>query len=107
VCEDSAGGGSYGNTMTFSGVRFYDISVDQGITLRGEVAHPYVDPYSPATYYVGGACSNWWTDSSSVVQRTLFMDDFVFSVSSERIKVNNLNALSVDVAEVALKQTSQ
>jgi uncharacterized secreted protein with C-terminal beta-propeller domain len=103
VCEASAGSGTYGNLMTFSGVQFYDISVDQGITLRGAVPHPYVDPYSPATYYLGGACANWWTSSSSVVQRTLFMDDFVYTVSSERIKVNHLDALSTDVAEVGLE----
>jgi uncharacterized secreted protein with C-terminal beta-propeller domain len=43
------------------------------------------------------------TSSSSVVQRTLFMDDFVYTVSSERIKVNHLDALATDVAEVGLK----
>ena len=102
VCEDSAGGGNYGNLMTFSGVQFWDIDVDDGITLRGEVSHPYVDPYDTDTYYVGGECANWWTDSSSVVQRTIFMDNFAYSLSSTLMKVNDLNALSPDVAEVSL-----
>jgi hypothetical protein len=102
VCEDSAGGGNYGNLMTFSGVQFWDIDIDAGITLRGQVDHPYVDPYDSETYYVGGACSNWWTDSSSVVQRTIFMDEFAYSLSSDLLKVNDLNALSPDVAELSL-----
>ncbi len=102
VCEDSAGGGSYGNQMTFSGVQFWNIDVDSGITLRGQVAHPYVDPYDADAYYVGGECSNWWTDSSSVVQRTIFMDDYAYSISSTRLKVNQLDALDADVAELSL-----
>ena len=102
VCQDSAGGSDYGNVMTFSGVQFWDIDVDAGITLRGQVDHPYVDPYDSATYYVGGECSNWWTDSSSVVQRTIFMDDFAYSLSSKLLKVNDLGTLSPDVAEVSL-----
>jgi uncharacterized secreted protein with C-terminal beta-propeller domain len=103
VCEDSVGGGNYGNLMTFSGVQFWDIDIQAGITLRGQVDHSYVDPYDSSTYYVGGECSNWWTDSSSVVQRTVFMDNFAYSVSSTLIKVNDLNALSPDVAELSLE----
>ena len=104
VCEDSQGGGNYGNVMTFSGVQFYDIDIDTGITLRGQVEHPYVDPYDSGTYYVGGECSNWWTDSSSVVQRTVFMDNFAYSISSSLIKVNDLTRLSPDVAELSLEE---
>jgi uncharacterized secreted protein with C-terminal beta-propeller domain len=104
VCEDSAGGGSYAETMTFSGLLVYDVSTTDGFTLRGQVDHPYVDPVDSETYYVGGACSNWWTDSNSVVQRTIFMDDFVYSVSDLLIKVNNLNDLSTDVAEFRFRR---
>jgi uncharacterized secreted protein with C-terminal beta-propeller domain len=106
VCEDSAGGGSYAETMTFSGLLVYDVSTTDGFTLRGQVDHPYVDPVDSSTYYVGGACSNWWTDSNSVVQRTIFMDDFVYSVSDLLIKVNSLTDLSTDVAEVSLQEAT-
>jgi uncharacterized secreted protein with C-terminal beta-propeller domain len=106
VCEDSAGGGSYAETMTFSGLLVYDVSTTDGFTLRGQVNHPYVDPVDSSTYYVGGQCSNWWTDSNSVVQRTIFMDDFVYSVSDLLIKVNSLNDLSTDVAEVSLQEAT-
>jgi hypothetical protein len=90
--------------MTFSGLLVYDVSTTDGFTLRGQVDHPYVDPVDSGTYYVGGECSNWWTDSNSVVQRTIFMDDFVYSVSDLLIKVNNLDDLSQDVAEVPLQE---
>jgi hypothetical protein len=41
-----------------------------------------------------------------VVQRTIFMDDFVYSVSDLLIKVNSLNDLSTDVAEVSLQEAT-
>ncbi len=103
VCENSSGGSDYGQ-MTFSGVQFYDIDIDEGITLRGAVDHPYVDPYDSESYYVGGECSTWWSDSTSVVKRTVFMENYVYSVSDRLIKVNDLEALSPDVAQISLDQ---
>jgi hypothetical protein len=106
VCEQSSGGSDYADVMTFSGVQVYRVSTKDGFTLQGQVSHPYVDPVDGDTYYVGGACSNWWTDSNSVVQRTIFMDDVVYSVSDERIKANGLDALSEDLADVSLVQAA-
>lgn len=104
VCEGSSGNSSDFGTMTFSGVQLYRVTTDSGFSLTGEVGHPYVDPYyaSEGGYGVGQACSSWWSEAQSMVKRTVFMDDFVYSISERRIKVNDLRDLSEDVADVAL-----
>jgi hypothetical protein len=85
--------------MTFSGLQVYDVSVTGGIHLRGQVEHPSAT--APAnSNYNNGACSNWWTNASSEVKRSVIMDDFVYSVSDTRMKVNNLTSLSKDVKEI-------
>jgi uncharacterized secreted protein with C-terminal beta-propeller domain len=106
VCEGSSGnGGDYGE-MTFSGLQLYQVTTDSGFSLTGDVAHPYIDPYGDnESYGVGASCSSWWTEAQSMVKRTVFMDDFVYSISERRIKVNDLRDLSEDVADVALVAT--
>jgi uncharacterized secreted protein with C-terminal beta-propeller domain len=101
VCEGGNTGGQFGSTMTFSGVQLYHVTPDTGFSLTGEISHPYADPTGSTEYAIGGQCSNWWTRSNSVVQRTIFMDDFVYSVSDERIKVNDLRAPSTDLVDIA------
>ncbi len=104
VCEGGNDNGSFGTQMTFSGLMVYDTTVAGGFTLRGKVAHPNAsqgDQQNSYGYYDMG-CSNWWTNASSEVKRSIIMDDWVFSVSATRIKVNNLNALSTDVKELSL-----
>jgi hypothetical protein len=96
VCE-GGNGCSYGMTMTFSGLQVYDVTLASGFALRGQVAHPST---SSGSGYNNSACSNWWTNANSAVKRSVFMDDFVYSVSEMRMKVNHLSALATDVAVV-------
>jgi hypothetical protein len=37
------------------------------------------------------------------VKRSIIMDDWIFSVSDTRIKVNNLAALATDVKELSIQ----
>ncbi len=97
ICEGGSGGG-FGEQMTFSGLIVFDVTAAAGFRQRGRVAHP---PLATRSYNDAG-CSNWWTNASSVVQRSIIMDDFIYSVSSEAIKVDSLNALGTQVAEVKL-----
>ena len=90
ICE-GGGDGSYGTDMTFSGLMVFDTTV-QGISERSRVSHPK----GSAT------CSNWWTDASSQVERSVIMDDFVYSLSSSLMKVSSLTDPSTDVAQVKL-----
>jgi hypothetical protein len=84
--------------MTFSGLMVFDVSVADGLKERGRVAHP-----NTAGQYDNNGCSNWWTRASSVVQRSVFMDDFVYSIAQDVRSVQNLDKLATDVAAVALE----
>jgi len=99
ICE-GGGDGTYGTDMTFSGLMVYDVSVEHGFSLRGKVSHPNAPNGSG---YDSGACTNWWSDASSEVKRSIFMDDVVYSISSSRIKANQLAALATDVSEVSIR----
>jgi uncharacterized secreted protein with C-terminal beta-propeller domain len=98
ICEGGSGG-SYGTDLTFSGLIVYDVTVDGGFHQRGRVAHPNASNGG----YDSGACSNWWTNASSEVKRSVFMDDVVYSISERRVKANGLANLSSDIAEVSLE----
>jgi hypothetical protein len=93
VCEGSQGGGSFGMNMTFSGLMVYDVTLKQGFSLRGKVSHAQTG----ANY-----CSNWWTDATSTVKRSIIMDDYVFSISGDAIKVNHLADLPTDLVVLPL-----
>jgi hypothetical protein len=94
ICEGGSGG-SYGTDMTFSGLIVYDVTAAGGFRLRGRVDHPR----SPAA-----SCSNWWTNASSEVKRSIIMDDYVFSVSDTLVKVNALGALATDVTSIVISE---
>jgi uncharacterized secreted protein with C-terminal beta-propeller domain len=100
LCEGGDENGGFGSMMTFSGLMVFDVSVADGIEERGRVAHknPTSDSYDNA------GCSNWWSRASSVVQRSVFMDDFVYSVASDIVRVQNIDNLGSDVASVSLTQ---
>ncbi len=106
ICEGGDGNGNYGSTMTFSGLMVYDTTVANGFSLRGRVSHPNASqpgpPQNSHGYYDVG-CSSWWTNASSEVKRSIIMDDWIFSVSATRIKVNNLAALATDVKELSIQ----
>ncbi|MBI3073723.1 MAG: beta-propeller domain-containing protein [Deltaproteobacteria bacterium] len=94
ICEDG-GDGSYGRNMTFSGLMVFNVTTAAGISERGRVSHPHS---------AGISCGNWWTDAKSEVRRSIFMDDYVFSISDSRIKANQLDALATDLAEVPIAE---
>jgi len=96
ICEGGSGG-SFGDTTTFSGLILYDVSLDDGLVERGRVAHP-----SATGGYENATCTNWWTRASSVVQRSIFMDDYVYSIAADIMRVQSLNALGSDVSSVPL-----
>lgn len=94
VCEEAIGGGDYGDKMTFSGLMVYRVTPAAGFSLTGEVAHPPGEE-------VG--CDNWWTEARSQVERSVFMDNYVFSISHSRLKVNAMEALAADLVDISLE----
>jgi uncharacterized secreted protein with C-terminal beta-propeller domain len=101
ICEDSAGGDNYGTTMTFNGLLVYRVTATGGFELLGGVDHRQAGQSSDYN------CCNWWTNPNSQVKRSIFMEDFVYSVSPERLKVRHLPALDTELAEVALPQATR
>jgi hypothetical protein len=93
IC-DGGGNGQYG-TLSFSGVVAIDVDLQGGFTELGRLSEPY--PATQSQFQYGAACADWWTDSNSVVRRTIVMDDFLYAVSDHRVRVQNLTTLGLDV----------
>jgi hypothetical protein len=89
ICEGSGSGGGYAHEMTFSGLLVYELTIAEGFDQLGGV--PHAAPQSGDSYY--SACANWWTNSNSLVQRSIFMEDFVYSIARDKINVASVNDL--------------
>ncbi|NVB80895.1 MAG: hypothetical protein HOV81_21035 [Kofleriaceae bacterium] len=92
ICE-GGDDGQYGQTMSFSGLMVFDASVASGFAEHGRVAHA-VDP--------SVNCYNWWSNATSAVKRSLFLDQYVYSISDAELKVRDVGALSTEVVTVPL-----
>ena len=92
ICE-GGGDGSYGDELAFSGLLVYDVSLEGGFVKKGGIDHG-----TP-----GASCSTWWTNATSTVKRSIFLDDLVYSIAEDRLKVQNLDGLGRDVANIALR----
>jgi len=93
ICE-GGGDGSYGKEVSFSGLLVYDVDIEKGFTRLGGVDHGSS----------GAGCNTWWAGASSAVKRSIFLDDLVYSVASDRAKVQHLDHLGVDVADLSLSE---
>jgi hypothetical protein len=91
VCE-GGGDGTYGDRLAFSGLLVYDVTVDHGFRRLGGVDHGTK----------GASCNTWWAAATSHVKRSIFMDDLVFSIATDRMKVQRLDRLGEDVGDIAL-----
>ncbi|WP_437967499.1 beta-propeller domain-containing protein [Sorangium sp. So ce260] len=98
ICEGGSGG-EFGDAMTFSGLLVYKVDVGEGFTSVGGLPHPLpdasADPYS-------AGCGSWWTQGSSFVKRSVFLEDHVYSVSDDEIRVAHVGDLSTPEAVVSL-----
>jgi hypothetical protein len=90
ICEESEGGGDYGDRMTFAGLYVYDVTYEDGFSLLGGVPHAEPEPGGVSN----GACYSWWTQSTSLVKRSVFMEDWVFSIAGDQIKVAHIGDLA-------------
>ena len=99
ICEGGSGGGSYGTSMTFTGLLVYKATAKDGFQLQGGIPHAPPD-------FDSNACGNWWTQSNSHVKRSVFMsdddEDWVYSVAMDKIQVSNLLDLDHPVSSVHL-----
>ena len=98
VCEESAGGGDYGDIMTFSGLMVYNVTAEDGFAYVGGIPHERPETQDDNW----GACNNWWTQSNSKVKRSIFMDDYVYSIALDLINVSQIDDLGNPVAAIEL-----
>jgi hypothetical protein len=71
----------------------FDASATGGFSEHGRVPH---------TVSPDATCSNWWTNASSAVKRSLFLDNYVYSVSDSELRVRDVNALSTELVTLPL-----
>lgn len=91
IC-DGGGDGRYGGTLSFSGLLVYDVDVERGFTRLGGIDHGTK----------GVNCNTWWSHASSAVKRSIFLDELVYSIASDRVKVQRMDHFGVDLADLSL-----
>jgi hypothetical protein len=91
ICE-GGGDGVYGSELSFSGLLVYDVSVARGFTRLGGVDHGTK----------GVSCSTWWSNANSAVKRSVFLDDLVYSIATDKVKVQKMGHFGEDLASIAL-----
>jgi uncharacterized secreted protein with C-terminal beta-propeller domain len=90
ICE--GGGDGQNGTLAFSGLLVYDVDIEGGFTKLGGVDHGTK----------GVSCSTWWSNANSAVKRSIFLDDLVYSIATDRAKVQRMGRFGVDVADLPL-----
>ncbi|MCU0693982.1 MAG: beta-propeller domain-containing protein [Polyangiaceae bacterium] len=90
ICE-GGGNGNYGD-LTFSGLLVYEVSVAHGFRRLGGVDHGRR----------GVSCSTWWSHANSAVKRSIFLDQLVYSIATDRLKVQHMGRFGTDVADIEL-----
>ena len=79
--------GSIYGTFKFQGAFVYKINPVDGFEFIGKITH-INETENPNNYY-------WrWHSYSSHITRTLFIDDILYTISNDLVKMNNLNDLS-------------
>ncbi|MBI5538329.1 MAG: beta-propeller domain-containing protein [Deltaproteobacteria bacterium] len=91
ICE-GGGDGRNGTELTFSGLLVYDVNLARGFTRLGGINH------GPK----GASCGTWWSNANSMVKRSIFLDDLVYSIAMDRAKVQRMGHFGEDVADLAL-----
>ena len=81
---DDRGYPKYGE-YTFQGAYVYDLTLEDGFDLRGRVTHYDDDEvFKKSGYYFRGDRS---------VQRSLFIEDVLYTLSNQRLQLNDLDSL--------------
>ncbi len=98
ICEGGNDSGYYGTRMTFDGLLVWRATVADGFSKLGGI--PHSDP--AVTDANGMGCQNWWTDPNSGVKRSIIMDDYVWAVALDNLKVSILSDLEHPLANIDL-----
>jgi uncharacterized secreted protein with C-terminal beta-propeller domain len=86
------GDGVYGSHVDFSGLLVYRVDAKEGFKRVGGVSHGDGNV----------SCGNWWASASSLVKRSIFMDDYVYSLAPNQLKIQDTRSMGIDLASVRL-----
>jgi uncharacterized secreted protein with C-terminal beta-propeller domain len=84
--------GVNGTTVAFSGLYVYDVDVERGFTRLGGVDHGDHN----------ANCGTWWSSATSQVKRSVFLDDLVYSIAPDRVKVQRMGHFGKDLADLPM-----
>ena len=87
-----------GTDLTFSGLMVFGISLTDGITERGRL--PFVTEGDVSSS--SADCGRWWTDSTSMAKRSIFMEDYAYGIADEVLKVAAVSDLATVLQSVDL-----
>jgi len=93
VCDSTSG--IWSATPSFSGLFLYEVSTSSGFVRRGQLAHP--------TAASTLSCSGWWTQASSAVRRTVFIDDALYAISDDFVQVARTAAPGTELVRIHLR----
>ncbi len=75
--------------FTFQGAYIYGLNHINGFEYKGRITHQSPDQMqNPSDYYW------YWGQSNTDITRTLYIDNILYTISNEMVKMNNLNDLS-------------
>lgn len=92
VMEVKSGTDSYGQpwpeygTFSFQGAYVYNIDLANGFTLKGKITHLTGEDYLKA--------GDYWYDSERDIQRILYINNTLYTLSSGMIKANSMGDLA-------------
>ncbi len=73
-----------------SGLLLHDVDVERGVTRLGVVDRGR-----------GERLRAWRANANSAVKRSVFLDDLVYSIGADHVKVQRARRLGVDVADLS------
>jgi inhibitor of cysteine peptidase len=82
--EAEENNGYIGSNQVFQGALVYNVSIDSGFSERGRITHATEEDELKRGYYYS---------NNSLIRRSLYINDVLFTISSNSIKANNLNSL--------------
>jgi uncharacterized secreted protein with C-terminal beta-propeller domain len=72
-------------TFAFQGAYVYNIDLDSGFTLKGRITHLSGEDYLKA--------GNYWYNSEKDIERIIYIDDTLYTLSQQILKANRLDDL--------------
>ena len=88
----AGGGDGRSGELAFSGLMVYDVSVERGFKKLGAIDHGKK----------GVDCNTWWSNATSAVKRSVFLDELVYSIATDRLKVQRMKHFGTDLADIAM-----